>query len=53
MFLAAAMTAACVMGCASIAAAQAGYPEKPLQLIVPFPPGGAGDVVGRIIAGEL
>jgi tripartite-type tricarboxylate transporter receptor subunit TctC len=53
MFLAAAMTAACVMGCASNAAAQAGYPEKPLQLIVPFPPGGAGDVVGRIIAGEL
>ena len=46
MFLAAAMTAACVMGCASIAAAQAGYPERPLQLIVPFPPGGAGDVVG-------
>jgi tripartite-type tricarboxylate transporter receptor subunit TctC len=42
-----------VVGYASIAAAQAGYPEKPLQLIVPFPPGGAGDVVGRILAGEL
>jgi tripartite-type tricarboxylate transporter receptor subunit TctC len=53
MFLAAAMTAACVMGCASIAAAQANYPEKPLQLIVPFPAGGASDVVGRIVAGEL
>ena len=53
MFLAAAIASACVVGCASIVAAQASYPEKPLQLIVPFPPGGASDVVGRIIAGEL
>ena len=53
MFLAAAIASACVAGCASVAAAQANYPEKPLQLIVPFPPGGASDVVGRIVAGEL
>ena len=53
MFLAAAIVSACVAGCPSMAAAQAGYPEKPLQLIVPFPAGGASDVVGRIIAGEL
>ncbi|WFU28430.1 tripartite tricarboxylate transporter substrate binding protein [Bradyrhizobium sp. CB1717] len=33
--------------------AQAVYPEKSLQLIVPFPPGGASDVVARIIGGEL
>lgn len=37
----------------SIAQAQAVYPEKSLQLIVPFPPGGASDVVARIIGGEL
>ncbi|RZN12975.1 ABC transporter substrate-binding protein [Bradyrhizobium genosp. SA-3] len=37
----------------SLAQAQAVYPEKPLQLIVPFPPGGASDVVARIIGGEL
>ncbi|AMA58778.1 Bug family tripartite tricarboxylate transporter substrate binding protein [Bradyrhizobium sp. CCGE-LA001] len=37
----------------SLAQAQAAYPEKPLQLIVPFPPGGASDVVARIIGGEL
>jgi tripartite-type tricarboxylate transporter receptor subunit TctC len=53
MILAAAMTSACVVACASIATAQGTYPEKPLQLIVPFPAGGASDVVGRIVAGEL
>jgi tripartite-type tricarboxylate transporter receptor subunit TctC len=41
MILAAAMTSACVVGCASIATAQGNYPERPLQLIVPFPAGGA------------
>src|SRR5438876_7796550 len=53
MFLAAAIASACVVDCASIATAQGSYPEKPLQLIVPFPAGGASDVVGRIVAGEL
>ena len=53
MFLAAAIASACVVACASIATAQGTYPEKPLQLIVPFPAGGASDVVGRIVAGEL
>jgi tripartite-type tricarboxylate transporter receptor subunit TctC len=52
-FLAAAIASACVAVCPSIATAQTNYPEKPLQLIVPFPAGGASDVVGRIIAGEL
>jgi len=29
------------------------YPSKPLRLIVPFPPGGSNDVVGRLIASQL
>jgi tripartite-type tricarboxylate transporter receptor subunit TctC len=29
------------------------YPAKPLRLIVPFPPGGSNDVVGRMIATQL
>jgi tripartite-type tricarboxylate transporter receptor subunit TctC len=37
----------------SLAPAQAVYPEKSLQLIVPFPPGGASDVLARIFGGEL
>ena len=30
-----------------------GYPTKPIQLIVPFPPGGAVDIVGRTISKKL
>jgi tripartite-type tricarboxylate transporter receptor subunit TctC len=29
------------------------YPTKPVRLIVPFPPGGSNDVVGRVIATQL
>src|SRR5262245_4876786 len=37
---------------ASIARAQA-YPTRPITLIVPFPPGGSTDVVGRIVAERM
>ena len=29
------------------------YPEKPIKLVIPYPPGGATDVIGRIMAQEL
>jgi tripartite-type tricarboxylate transporter receptor subunit TctC len=29
------------------------YPSKPLRLIIPFPPGGSNDVVGRAIGAQL
>src|SRR5712692_7683334 len=29
------------------------YPSKPVRLIIPFPPGGSNDVVGRLIATHL
>lgn len=31
----------------------AAYPERPVRVIIPFPPGGGTDLVGRIIAGIL
>jgi tripartite-type tricarboxylate transporter receptor subunit TctC len=33
--------------------AQAEYPDKPIKIIVPFPPGGTSDVMGRMLADEL
>src|SRR3954447_9485577 len=29
------------------------YPNKPVRLIIPFPPGGSNDVVGRLVATHL
>ena len=29
------------------------YPAKPVKLVIPFPPGGSNDVVGRVIATQL
>jgi tripartite-type tricarboxylate transporter receptor subunit TctC len=34
-------------------AAQAGYPDHAIRLIVGFPPGGGGDLYGRAIAAEM
>jgi len=36
-----------------LAAAAADYPTKPLRIVIPYPPGGATDVVGRVMAEAL
>ncbi len=35
------------------AAAQNGYPDKPIRFVVPYPPGGGTDVIARIVQGKF
>jgi tripartite-type tricarboxylate transporter receptor subunit TctC len=44
-------TAGVLLALTTTAAAQ--YPTKPVRLIVPFPPGGSNDIVGRAIATQM
>jgi tripartite-type tricarboxylate transporter receptor subunit TctC len=44
--------AALLLALLAPAAAQ-DYPNRPVRLIIPFPPGGSNDVVGRLVANQL
>jgi len=47
------LKAAAVLLALSASALAQDYPNKPVRLIIPFPPGGSNDVVGRMIATQL
>jgi len=50
---AAALAMAAVTGLSGMAAAQGNYPEKPVTIISPYPPGSFGDVFPRAVADLL
>ena len=44
---------ALLLGLVARASAQAGYPDRPLRIVVPQPPGGGFDFVSRVLAERL
>jgi tripartite-type tricarboxylate transporter receptor subunit TctC len=50
----AAFAVACTLGVSASAQSPADkYPEKPIRIIVPYPPGGSVDVLGRVLAQRM
>lgn len=45
------LTIACLLLFVSVS--QAAWPDRPVRVVIPWPPGGSTDVVGRLIAAEL
>jgi tripartite-type tricarboxylate transporter receptor subunit TctC len=48
-----ALIACFVLGFSSLVSAQAGYPNRPIRLIVTVPPGGAADFIARLVGGKV
>jgi len=48
-----ALFAAAILACSVPASAQAPYPAKAVRVVIPYPPGGGNDIIGRIVADDL
>ena len=47
------LTMGVLIALAGLAAAQQAYPNKPIRIIVPFPPGASNDILARIVGKKL
>jgi len=48
-----ALCAAAILACSIPVSAQAPYPAKAVRVVIPYPPGGGNDIIGRIVADDL
>lgn len=48
-----AVASAAILGLATGAAAQGDYPRQVVRMVVPYPPGGTTDILGRVISEKL